>query len=259
MTLRSRAFVTFRALARTTPITERLFKQFHHREKVTTGPEFVHAQSRTYSVVASRESPDARRTGIYLRGGCDLPTVFGITELLRPSVIGTCAVLRDNIHISGSRSDILLQTLSGIPAEAQEVARETARRLQLRPAYFSPRLFDPTLVLPQGRFGGEFPKTAVVLSAAADLTRAAYRHREHGFLVDPGGFWLSNSIETAMANEEDVAWFSKHFKSIGRLTVDEFRQSFGDWCPRCDGAPVPTFSSSTRSRSIRMTVRTTIR
>jgi hypothetical protein len=248
MTLKIRAFRVLKSVAGATPATERMLRSLYHREKVVTGSNYVHAQGRTYTVVSSKADPGRLRTGIYLRGGCDLPTVFGVAEMLRSSVTGTCAVLRDSVHISGSRSDILLQALDGIPSEARQAAQEVRERLQLHSAFFSPRLFEPTFRLKGSRFEGEFPKTVVVMSAAADLTRAAYRHREHGFVVDPGGFWLSNSIETAMANEDDVAWFSKQFKSIGRLTVDEFRESFGRLVSevrRSTGAHILVFNTLT--------------
>jgi hypothetical protein len=61
---------------------------------------------------------------------------------------------------------------------------------------------------------------------AADLVRQLYRHREHGLLVDPGGWWLNRSVDAALGDPDTVAWFRETFEPLGRLPIDEFADQF---------------------------------
>jgi hypothetical protein len=90
--------------------------------------------------------------------------------------------------------------------------------------YFEPRLFGPTFSVPGF---GEFPKTVVVLSMAADVVRTVYRHRESGLLVDPGGWWLEQSMDRVLANLSTVRWFRENFEKVGRLSIEESHANLG--------------------------------
>jgi hypothetical protein len=48
------------------------------------------------------------KIGIYIMGGCDLPSVFSCVPLIKPILKGTCCILKEG-QIEKSRSDILLQ------------------------------------------------------------------------------------------------------------------------------------------------------
>lgn len=226
-TLKIRTARVLRSVARANPTARKIFLRWLNQPRVITGETFEHRTGRNYTIVRSRTSPEARRVGIYLRGGCDLPAMFGVARLMRNSVTGTCAIWREPVLISGSRSDFILQTLDGIDPAAEPEIDEVSRRLQLYRGYFSSRVFEPTFTIPGVEALGPFPKSVVALSSGADFTRKLYRHREHGFIVDPGGFWLGNSVESALTDPESVRWFAKNFKSAGRMSVDEFRSSFG--------------------------------
>jgi hypothetical protein len=182
------------------------------------GPGYVQWSGRSYLVVQSTTTPEPR-TGIYLRGACDLPTLLSLGPLLRADVKGAVAVADAAGAIAATRADVLLQTLDKLPAEA---TKEVSDRLGLRSDYFEPTLFSPTFVLPNFRSLGPFPKTVVVLSLAPNVVRTLYRHREHGFLVDPGGWWLNQDLDVVMRSTDQIAWFSEHFEQVGRLSVDEF-------------------------------------
>lgn len=174
-----------------------------------------------------------------MRGACDLPAVFTAAPLLSTHLAGTVCIFQQGIGISDSRPDILLQSLERLPR--QDVVGVTKPRpatillhrrshggapnLALPREYFEPRLFEPTFTLPWARWLGTFPKTVVVLSLGAALQRVAYRHRDHGYLVDPGGWWLG-SVERALLDRTTVKWFKERFESVGRMTVEEFRTSF---------------------------------
>jgi hypothetical protein len=72
---------------------------------------------------------------------------------------------------------------------------------------------------------GAFPKSVVVLSLVPNVIRTLHRHRVHGYLLDPGAWWLDE--KGATKGETDVLkWLRKTFTRAGRLTVDEFVESF---------------------------------
>lgn len=194
--------------------------------RVQDGDGFQMVGGRNFRVVRSKTQPDAASVGIYLRGACDLPAIFTIAPMLNKDVNGTLTIKRDPILISGSRSDVLLQTLEVRDSAPPEALQEASRKLQLGPRYFSSDFFDPTFTLETDLGEQTVDKSIVVLSAAPDFARTLYRHREHGFLVDPGGFWLNHSIDNALNDLDTVKWFNKTYKSIGRFTPDEYVASF---------------------------------
>jgi hypothetical protein len=61
----------------------------------------------------------------------------------------------------------------------------------------------------------------VVLSTSTDSSRSLYRHREHGFLVDPGGWWLHDKMESVLGDLDTVKWFAANFQKVGRLSVQD--------------------------------------
>lgn len=187
----------------------------------------THRAGRHFTVISSDTAPDARRTGIYLRGGCDLPAVFAMAPLMNGTLTGTCAILRDLKAISGSRSDVVLQSLTDFDADARKAMDEVVRRLSLKRDYFSPDLFAPAFRIRELPSAGEFPKSVIVLSLGPDFARTVYRHRRHGFLVDPGAFWLNSDMSRVLSDPDTVKWFGENFKRAGRMSVDTFRESFG--------------------------------
>src|SRR5207249_7130894 len=107
----------------------------------------------------------------------------------------------------------------------REWVQPVLEKLNLPADYFAPRLFEKDFVVP-GRVEPErFPKTVVVLHIGMDATRTLYRHRQHGFLFDPGGAWLQ-SIDTVLGDMTKVAWFRKNFESIGMIGVDDFMENY---------------------------------
>lgn len=203
-------------------LEERVKRRFAFNYKSTRGPGFVEWQGSSFTIVQSTATRQPN-TGIYLKGACDLPSLLRAGPLLRDRARGTVAVARARGGISYARADILLQTLEEIPPE---LTAETRERLRLKEEYFTPSLFDPTFTIaPHSRLGA-FPKTVVVLSLAPNVVRTVYRHRDHGFLVDPGGWWLNQSYDQVLREQDRVEWFRKSFQSIGRLSVEEFYDLF---------------------------------
>lgn len=193
----------------------------------TDGKDHVEFATRDSIVIRSKSDPDSRRIGVYLRGGCDVPAIFSMATELKKNPRGTTAIQRDPIAVSGSRSDILLQALDGfdhVPADALSDVRDM---LELPGRYFSADIFDPTFTVRGGKGDREFSKDVVVLTAAADYSRSLYRHREHGFLVDPGGYWLNSSIDAALSDMAAVEKFNKEYRKVGRMTTEFFHESFG--------------------------------
>ncbi|HSF86614.1 MAG TPA: SGNH/GDSL hydrolase family protein [Acidimicrobiia bacterium] len=157
------------------------------------------------------------RFGVYAFGGCDLGSVIGAgTALGRRH--GGAICIGAFANAPATRSDIILQTLD---PPATDLTSAVIERLQLPDGYFEPRLFTPDFNVP-GQLGvGRFPKSIIAMSVSSDISRIAYRHREHGFLVDPGGWWLSSSLDEVLSDLSMAKWFASEFKKVGRLTVEE--------------------------------------
>jgi len=198
------------------------------KPQTTSGRDHVQLTTRDSVMIRSKTDPGSRRVGVYLRGGCDVPALFAMDTELRDNVEGTCVIYRDSIAVSGSRSDLLLQALDGLEDVPQAALDNVSKMLDLPSRYFKADIFEPTFEVRGGKGDSRtFSKDVMVLSAAPDYSRSLYRHREHGFLVDPGGYWLSNSIDSAMADMGAVEAFNKDFKKIGRMTTELFHESFG--------------------------------
>lgn len=197
------------------------------KPKATDGKDHVEFSTRDSVVIRSKTDPESRRVGIYLRGGCDVPAIFSMATELRKEPRGTVAIQRDPIAVSGSRSDLLLQALDGLGDVPPEALDDVTQMLDLPQRYFNADIFDPTFTVRGGKGEREFKKDVVVLTAASDYSRSLYRHREHGFLVDPGGYWLNSSIDAALSDMAAVEKFNKEFRKVGRMTTDTFHESFG--------------------------------
>jgi hypothetical protein len=201
-------------------VKERYLKKIETEVKKETGPGWVqYSGARSVIVSESDDFPEPRR-GILLKGGCDLPSVFTAAPLMRDGIKGTIAISRHIGGTGGNRSDQVLQTLDGLDPEA---VAETAEKLGLSDDYFEPTFFSKTFTVPRMRQAGEFPKNLVVMGISTDETRQMYRHREHGFLADPGGWWLNQDLDRVLENKDTIEWFRKNFRRVGRMSLDEFR------------------------------------
>jgi hypothetical protein len=150
---------------------------------------------------------DARRTGIFMNGGCDMPAIFTAVPAIREVLNGTICIRRHGA-IASTHSDLVLQSLNPLPEEWLQPARE---KLKLAPDYFVPYLFKPEFTV-TGQSGEEqFQKNVIIFSIGPDIIRTLYRHKEHGFLIDPGGYWLSRSMEEVLADMSSTMWFNKNF------------------------------------------------
>lgn len=160
--------------------------------------------------------------GIYAWGGCDVRSVVWAGPRLSaerggPLCIGAFA------HATAVRSDFILQTLDPPPPDQTE---EVSKRLGLDRRYFDPILFEPDFAVPDQSGLGRFPKDVVVLSVSTDVGRTLYRDRENGFLVDPGGWWLSVDMKEALGDLTNAKWFASNFRKAGRITVEESMANF---------------------------------
>ena len=175
-------------------------------------------------VVRAKAKPDEPKVGIFLKGGCDLPTMFLMGPMIRDDLrTGTVAIHRPSESVGSSHSSQLLESSAGIP---MDLIVETCRRLEIKRSFFKPVLFEDRFGLSALPKMGSFPKTVVVLSIASDLTRSLHRHREHGFLVDIGGWWLNQSLDKAIKDVDTLRWFKDTFEPVGRTGVHEFQANF---------------------------------
>lgn len=201
---------------------EKYLSKIHTEVNRERGPGWVQLSGHRSVVVSeSLDFPEPRR-GILLKGGCDLPSVFTAAPLMRDDIRGTVAMARHIWGTGGNRSDQILQTLDGV--DPDKVA-ETREMLKIGPDYFEPSFFDPTFPVPQIPEAGDFPKSVVVMGIATDETRQMYRHKEHGFIIDPGGWWLNQDLGRVLKDLDTVDWFRANFERVGRLSVDEFKSN----------------------------------
>jgi hypothetical protein len=174
-------------------------------------------------VIRARRDPE-NKTGVFLKGGCDLPTLFLMGPMIRDDLrAGTVAILRPPESVGSSHSSQLLESAAGV---SMDLIEETCRRLEISRAFFKPVLFEERFGVKALPKVGDFPKTVVALSIASDLTRSLHRHREHGFLIDIGGWWLNQSLEKAIKDVDTLRWFKDNFEAVGRIGVDEFQSNF---------------------------------
>ncbi len=119
-----------------------------------------------------------------------MPSLFMLPRMVIDELEGSLCIHVSGNGVSGARSDLLLQTHAGVP---EAFGDEVRKQVPFARGYFDPTLFEPRFSV-SGVPGGplEFPKTVVVLSVLPDLTRTLYRHRETGYLVDPGWAWLND-------------------------------------------------------------------
>jgi hypothetical protein len=207
----------FRQVAGENTAVERFLKRQYLTVKSGLTGRFEGAHSRLFW--ADRHGA---RVGIYAKGSCDLRSVLTCEPLVRTAWSGRGAILKEGL-VSDSRSDLLLQTLEELPRERTAAVEA---KLQLDADYFLPRLFEKTFTVPGPRGPEEFPKSVICLSIAPDVVRTLYRHREHGYLVDPGGWWLDQSMQTVLADLSAVNWFRQNFASAGKIRLESFVENF---------------------------------
>jgi hypothetical protein len=191
-------------------------------EVLDRGREQSSSVEQCRSIVLRAERSSAQRIGIYARGGCHLRAIFSCAPLIQKVLRGTCGIYYDGLNARG-RSDLILQTLQELPSEWTETV---IQKLHLPPDYFQPDLFADAFTVDDDSSGELFRKDVIVLHIGADLSgRMVYRHREHRFLVDPGGGWLLN-LEAVLRDLDAVSWFRQHFEPVAPLSVDEFADKF---------------------------------
>ncbi|HSF87482.1 MAG TPA: hypothetical protein VLG28_17725 [Acidimicrobiia bacterium] len=190
--------------------------------KKDSGKGWVQYSGKSFVLVSESDDFPEPRRGIVLKGGCDMPSVFTAAPLIREGIEGTVAISRHIGGTGGNRSDQILQTLEDLP---HEPVAETRRMLRLSRGYFEPTFWEPSFRLPHVPEAGEFNKDVIVLGISTDETRQLYRHREHGFLVDPGGWWLNQDLDRVLDDLTAVEWFRENFRRVGRLPIDEFRKN----------------------------------
>lgn len=170
----------------------------------------------------ARSIRGSERLGIYGVGGCDVRVVVGCGPMVANDWHGSLCV-GSFWDAPASRSDLLVQTLQPPP---REHTAEVSDKLELEDEYFEPRLFEPEFSLPDQAGLGRWPKDVVVFSTSSDVGRTLYRHKEHGFLVDPGGWWLTADMDDVLGDLEKVKWFSANFAKASRIGVEESMKNF---------------------------------
>lgn len=201
------------------PYIERFLKKLYRTikstiEKKYIGPNFV---------VFWSGSQKKNRIGLYIKGSCDLVSIFSCQPLILDVLNGTCSILREGA-VWDSRSDFLLQTLQHFP---QEWLEPVTKKLKLPDDYFKQsQLFKKSMTVSWPHDLEELPKDVIIMSIGPDVIRTLYRHREHGFLVDPGGWWFNQSMNAVLSDLSVAAWFRENFVNVGRISIDGFIENF---------------------------------
>ncbi len=174
-------------------------------------------------VVTWSASPGENPAGIYAYGPRYLKAVLACAPLVQPVLSGSCCIYRE--AAPAVRSDVMLQALRPLP---QEWLEAVSRNLSVSADCMRPDVFSRTFPVAGVEGIEEFPKTVVVLSIVRDAGGACYRHRQNGFLMDPGDNWLSYLTEEALAGSspERLAWFHENFETAGQLPVEGFVENF---------------------------------
>jgi hypothetical protein len=176
--------------------------------------------SRTVLLQRDREGP---RRGILLRGACDVASLFTLAPMIIDDLVGSLCIHESGTGVSTGHTSLLLQSHGGVP---EDFVEEVQARFDLAPGYFASTLFEP-MFTPRGfARNGAFPKSVIVLSILPDLSRTIYRHRERGYLLDPGTAWLNNRLAGALADLSFVGWFRAHFEQAGRISEEDFRSNY---------------------------------
>jgi hypothetical protein len=221
-------------------LSRRLYRRLEPSFIVERGPGWI--SYRGERTVFLRKGADAPRRGLYLRGACDMPSLFTLAPMVIDDLNGSLCIHISGRGVSQARSDLLLQTYSGV---SPDFVQELGTRLNLSPDAFAPTLYEPSFSVPGPHGLAAFPKTVVVLSVLPDLTRTVYRHRRSGYLIDPGTAWLNN-LAAALTDLSMARWFRENFQSLGRISVGQFAENYRQLIPtirRETGAHVLVFNS----------------
>lgn len=164
----------------------------------------------------------AKKVGIFMNGGCDLPSIFTAVPDMQAQLNGTACLIRHGA-VSDSVSSVLLQALEELP---DDLVAPVVEKLELSPDYFKPRIFEKEFTV-QGAKGSEiFDKNVIIFSIGPDVVRSLYRHRKEGYLVDPGGFWLNQDMKKVLSDLSMAKWFSMNFRPAGKIKIDQFSANF---------------------------------
>jgi hypothetical protein len=164
------------------------------------------------------ESDDGSRVGVFAKGGCHLRALFACGPLIEPVLKGTCCIYHEGL-VSDGRTDQQLQNLKGLPGEW---IAPLVEKFRLGPDYFASSLFDSDFGVPKQDDLGRFPKNVIIFSTASDsVGRMLYRHKQHGFVFDPGAGWL-RKVDAFVSPKDIVDWFRNNFEQVGMISVEGF-------------------------------------
>ena len=201
-------------------LKRRYMKRARGQMATESGPGWTQRAGNGFVLIGETEEFDGPRRGVALRGGCDLPSVFTAAPLIREGIKGSVAISRERTGGTGAHATSqVVQTLTGIAPESTAELRE---RLQVTNDQFEPTFFGDKLQYPLSPRIGDFPRNVVVMSAATDVVRTLYRHREHGYVIDPGGWWLNQDLGEVLGDLSNVQWFRGEFEKVGKISVDDF-------------------------------------
>jgi hypothetical protein len=159
----------------------------------------------------------APRLGVYGFGGCDLDFLPACASLLSRGGRREVGVRKEGM-IASSHSRLMLAAARG---RRPRGAAAAARFLRLPPGYFDAGFAGASFRVD----GRSFPRSAAVLSIAADFARTLYRHRRSGLLVDPGAWWLRRDYGEVLSDLSRVERFRRDYAPAGLVSAREFSRN----------------------------------
>ncbi|MBL1209294.1 hypothetical protein [Geminocystis sp. GBBB08] len=199
------------------------------KKKINTNNKIVSESSLitdNYTIFWSAKEAERKenKIGIYVNEGCDLLAIFACIPMIQPTLQGSCCIFQDR-KIGKFRSDMLINNY--LNNYSPEILELVINRLDLPEDSFKTTLFEPYFIVEGINGKEEFDKNVIILTIGRDYKRAIYKHKEHGFLIDPGIWWLNQSMDSVLKDLPTAQWFRKNFTSIGKMTVADFQDNFG--------------------------------
>lgn len=163
------------------------------------------------------------RIGIFVKGSCDLNTVFIAVPDIQNVINGYCCILKEG-EVSCGRSDFILQCLKKDPPDS--LLHDLEKRFNLSKEMFKTGILEKNILNKVNGRDMMFSKKVVLLSIMSDVVRDMYEHKETGFILDPGLWWLNNPMDTVLSKMEVAEWFRSNLKKRGKIDIQTFQNNY---------------------------------
>lgn len=176
------------------------------------------------SVILWNNKKSKQRIGIFVKGSCDLNSIFLATPALQKLLKGYACIFMEGGGIVTGRSDFILQCLE--ENGSNSVIQEISNNLNVPRERFTTQILEKNVHENVNKHTHIFPKKVIILSMLGNIMRDMYRHKKTGFLVDPGVWWLNNPMNDVLSKMETAGWIRNNFEKTGKMDVPTFQSTF---------------------------------